>query len=320
MINKGALKDKQSKFIDNPMSEEIASFIIFLRREKGVSPNTVTGYVTDVTDYCNHLTKYYKIDDVSLIEKKHVENYLAYINKKKIASSTLARKVAAIKSFHRFLSLEFDCDDISLKLRTPKVSKKLPTVLSIEEISQMISHIETDTPMGLRNRAMIEVLYGSGLRISECLDLRTKDIHMNQGFIDIIGKGNKERIVPMSEESIVWLRKYITEGRIHFKKIPGDYIFVNYEGQPMTRQGAFKLIKTLARQASIDKEISPHTLRHSFATHLLDQGMDLRMVQELLGHEDISTTQIYTHIEQDRIKEIYENTHPRALKKGNKNV
>ena len=312
------MKDKQDSFLDNPMNEEISSFRYYLKREKGVSQNTILAYISDIVDYCNHLNKYYKITDVADIEKRHIQNYLGYLNKSEISSATLARKTTAIKCFHHYLATEFDeCSDVAIKIKTPKIDKKLPTVLTIEEVGKIIDSIPSETPIDLRNRAMMEILYGSGLRISELLSLTTKDLHLNQGFIDIIGKGNKERIVPMSETSIVAVRKYITEGRIHFKKLPGDLLFVNYEGKPLSRQGAFKLIKKLAFDVGITKEISPHTFRHSFATHLLESGMDLRMVQELLGHEDISTTQIYTHIEQSKIKNVYENTHPRAIKKGN---
>ncbi len=305
------------KDFDNPMNEEISSYEYHLKREKGLSNNTVTAYITDIKEYIFHLVKYYKIKNCEDIEKKHITNYLAYIKKDNLASATTARKTIAIRSFHKFLSIEFDeCDDIGKKVKTPKIEKKLPVTLSIDEVNKIIDSIETDTPLGLRNKAMLEILYGSGLRISELLDLRTKDIHLNQGFVNVIGKGNKERIVPLSETSIVAIRKYITEGRIHFAHLPGDLLFVNYEGKPLSRQGAFKLIKKLVTDVSISKEISPHTFRHSFATHLLEYGMDLRMVQELLGHEDISTTQIYTHIEQSKLKVIYENTHPRAMKKG----
>lgn len=311
------MQDKQDSFLDNPLNEEISSFRYYLQREKGSSPNTIQAYITDVIDYCNHLVKYYKILDVADIEKRHFQNYLAYIKKNDIKSATLARKISAIKSFHHYLAKEIDeCNDISLKIKTPKVEKKLPVVLSIDEVNTIIDSIDIDTPIGLRNKAMMELLYGSDLRISELLEVKTKDLHMTEGFINIIGKGNKERIIPLSGSSINIIRKYIIEARPHFKKKPGDLLFTNYEGNPMSRQGAFKLIKKITLDAGITKNISPHSFRHSFATHLLESGMDLRMVQEILGHEDISTTQIYTHIEQSKIKTIYENTHPRAMKKG----
>ena len=310
-------EDKKDSFLDNPMNEEISSFRYYLKHEKGSSNNTITAYITDITDYCNHLNKYYKIMDVADIEKKHFKNYVSYINKQNIQSSTLARKTTAIKCFHTFLSKEIDeCENIGIKIKVPKVDKKLPVVLTIDEVNTIIDGIDTSNAIGLRNKAMMEVVYGSGLRVSELLNLKTKDIHMNQAFLNIIGKGDKERIVPLSESAIVALREYITKGRIEFKHLPGDYLFLNYQGRQMSRQGAFKLMKELTKNAGITKEISPHTFRHSFATHLLESGMDLRMVQELLGHEDISTTQIYTHIEQSRLKDVYKNTHPRAMKKG----
>lgn len=302
---------------DNPMEEDLASFCYYLKRERGLSMNTVCAYERDIRDYLNHLAKYYSLVDTTEIEKRHIQNYLAYIQKENLASASLARKATAIKCFHHYLSHELeDMEDVGKKIHVPKVDKKLPTVLTVSEVNQILESIEIETPIGLRNRAMMELLYGSGLRISELLDLRTKDLHMNQGFVNIIGKGNKERIVPMSEESVLIIRKYITQSRVTFPNLPGDLLFVNYKGEPMSRQGAFKLVRKLAIDAGVTKELSPHTFRHSFATHLLESGMDLRMVQDLLGHEDISTTQIYTHIEQEKLKNIYEHTHPRAMKKG----
>ena len=171
-----------------------------------------------------------------------------------------------------------------------------------------------DEPLELRNKAMLELLYGSGLRISELLNLRLQDLHINMGFINVVGKGNKERIVPIGEEGQISLKDYLDKGRPHLKKIPGDILFVNSRGNEISRVGFYKVLKKLSVKAGLMKDISPHTLRHSFASHLLENGVDLRMVQELLGHEDISTTQIYTHISKKQLKEVYEEFHPRSKK------
>lgn len=178
----------------------------------------------------------------------------------------------------------------------------------------MLDSIETKTPLGLRNKAMIETLYASGLRISELVGLKTSDVHLREKYIVVVGKGNKERMVPLGEMAILALRNYIEKGRPLLAKKPGNILFYNYQGNPISRQSLYKYIVKLAAENGITKEISPHTIRHSFATHLLEGGTDLRIVQELLGHEDISTTQIYTHIDRLRLKEMYEHTHPLALK------
>ena len=230
------------------------------------------------------------------------------------------RKIIAIKNFHKFLYNEKICkNDVSYYIDLPKLDSKLPTVLSEEEINKMINSIDTSDIIGKRNRAMLELLYSSGLRISELLDLKIGDLHMNEKYLNVIGKGDKERIIPIGEMAIVALRDYIENARSKISKKPGQWLFYNYQGNKMSRQGFFKYLKKLAIDNGITKNISPHTIRHSFATHLLANGADLRIVQELLGHEDISTTQIYTHIDKSHLKEMYLNTHPLKNKGEDKN-
>lgn len=178
----------------------------------------------------------------------------------------------------------------------------------------MIDSIPNETPLDLRNKAIMETLYASGLRITELIELKTSDIHLMEKYIVVVGKGDKERMVPLGDMAVIALRNYIEKGRPFLSKKPGNTLFYNYQGNPISRQALYKYIVKLAADNGITKEISPHTIRHSFATHLLEGGIDLRIVQELLGHEDISTTQIYTHIDRSRLKEMYENTHPMALK------
>ena len=287
----------------------------YLRITKRSAKNTILSYNTDLTEYIEFIEKNYGFRDPNQIEKQHIRNFMARLKRKNNTASSVSRKLSAIRSFHKFLLIEKLVDEnVSLGISLPKQAKKLPVVLSIEEVEQLIDATNGTKLLDLRNRAMLELLYGSGLRITELLDLRLRDLHVNMGFIDVIGKGNKERIVPIGEEAALAITEYITKARTHLKKIPGDILFVNSRGSEISRVGFYKTLKKLATHAGIEKEISPHTLRHSFASHLLENGVDLRMVQELLGHEDISTTQIYTHISRKQLKAVYEQYHPRSKK------
>lgn len=285
----------------------------FLTNEKGSAKNTISSYLRDLNQYTLFLEKYHKITKPKDIERKHVENYMRTL-KARIAAKSQARKLTAIKSFHHFLVLEREVDfDVTANFQAPKIEKKLPEVLSVDEVLKILKQVDARKPIGMRNAALLELIYGSGLRVSELLDIKMEDIHISQGYIIVRGKGDKERLVPISDMSISTLRKYITDGRptiLGKEKTP--YLFLNQKGSRLSRQGFFKLLKKLANDAGVTTECSPHTLRHSFATHLLENGMDLRTLQTLLGHEDISTTQIYTHISQKRLKEIYQAAHPRA--------
>ena len=285
----------------------------YLKKEKGSSKNTVSAYMRDLEQYSLFLDKYHQIKKPSQIHKKHIEGYLKSLDKR-VSSKTVARKLTAIKSFHHFLALEKEVDiDITKDFSTPKSSKTLPKVLSVDQVVSLLEQVDKDSDLGLRNKALLELIYGSGLRVSELLDIQIEDIHLNQSYVIVHGKGSKERMVPISDMANIALRKYMAEGRPNLlkdRKI--THVFLNQNGQRLSRQGFFKVLKKLALDAGINSECSPHTLRHSFATHLLENGMDLRTLQTLLGHEDISTTQIYTHISQKRIKEIYKKAHPRA--------
>lgn len=285
----------------------------YLKKEKGSSKNTISAYVRDLEQYRLFLEKYHQVKKPSHIQKKHIEGYLKSLDKR-VSSKTIARKLTAIKSFHHFLALEKEVDiDITKDFSTPKSSKTLPKVLSVDQVVSLLEQVDKDSDLGLRNKALLELIYGSGLRVSELLDIQIEDIHLNQSYVIVHGKGSKERMVPISDMANIALRKYMADARPNLlkdRKI--THVFLNQNGQRLSRQGFFKVLKKLALDAGIDSECSPHTLRHSFATHLLENGMDLRTLQTLLGHEDISTTQIYTHISQKRIKEIYKKAHPRA--------
>ena len=301
------MKNKENELV----FYEITDFIYYLEDEKRLSYNTILAYKTDILEYQNFLVKYQQISDVRDITKDMIVKYIASLKRANLAKRTITRKIIVIKSFHKFLVNEQILKtDEAYYVDLPKRDEVLPVVLTEEEINRMLSSIDTSSNIGKRNRAMVELLYSCGLRISELLDLKIGDIHMNERYLNVIGKGDKERIVPIGEMAIVALRDYIENARSQISKKPGSILFYNYQGNKMSRQGFFKYLKKLALEAGIDKVISPHTIRHSFATHLLANGASLRIVQELLGHEDISTTQIYTHIDKSHLKEMYEHTHP----------
>ncbi|MDY0074500.1 MAG: site-specific tyrosine recombinase XerD [Acholeplasmataceae bacterium] len=285
----------------------------YLKNEKGSSKNTIDSYMRDLNQYTQFLERIHGVKKPDEIEKMHIDSYMRSL-KRQMTTKSMARKLTAIRSFHHFLLLEKEVEtDVCKSIQSPKIEKHLPHVLSVDEVMKILGCIDVSKPLGLRNIALLELIYGSGLRVSELLDIEIQDIHLNQGYILVKGKGSKERMVPISDPAIVAIRNYMIKGR---EQLLGDkrsnILFLNLSGTRLSRQGFFKLLKKLASDAGVTTECSPHTLRHSFATHLLENGMDLRTLQSLLGHEDISTTQIYTHISQQRIKEIYKKAHPRA--------
>lgn len=291
----------------------LKDYAYYLKNEKGSSQNTIESYLRDLDQYTQFLEKVHGVKKPDQIEKMHIESYMRSL-KRHMTTKSMARKLTAIRSFHHFLFLEKEVDeDVVKAIESPKIEKHLPQVLSVDEVMAILNQIDLSKPLGLRNQALLELIYGSGLRVSELLDIEMEDIHLNQGYIMVKGKGSKERMVPISDPAVVALRNYIIKGRdVFLQDHKTSYVFINQQGSRLSRQGFFKLLKKLASDAHIQTDCSPHTLRHSFATHLLENGMDLRTLQTLLGHEDISTTQIYTHISQKRIKEIYQNAHPRA--------
>lgn len=295
---------------------EFSQFAFYLETEKHLSANTISAYMTDLKDYGKFLKKYCHIEFISEVGEVEVNKYILSLKRKDMAKKTIQRHITALKMFHKFLIDEQLTYENPMKLiQGVKLDKKIPEVLSVDEVNRMIESIETDNPIGIRNKAILEVLYGSGLRVSELTNLKLSNLHMNAKYISVIGKGDKERIVPMGESEIVALRKYIEEARPALSKNKNSNIlFLNYQSNALSRVSVFKIIKDIAKKNGIMKEISPHTLRHSCATHLLQNGVDLRIVQEFLGHEDISTTEIYTHIDKSHLKEVYNNAHPLAHK------
>lgn len=298
---------------------EIEDFRYYLEVDKRLSLNSVKSYLTDLKKYEAFLIKYQNVFSVDDITSDMIEKYILSLKRGGFSKSSIQRKIVCIKEFHKFLHDEGIVKTNPAKfIGNVKKDKTLPEVLTVNEVDKMISSIDTQTDIGIRNKAMLELLYGSGLRVSELVNLKINDIHLRGMYIKILGKGNKERELPLSENAVIAIRNYIENSRPKMLKSAfSDILFLNYLGKPLSRQSVFKLIKELALENGINKEISPHTLRHSFATHLLEAGVDLRYVQEMLGHEDISTTQIYTHLENNHLKEVVNTMHPLS-KKGDK--
>ena len=266
---------------------------------------TVSSYIEDIYKYLEY-TENNKIKTALNIEYQDITNYLKYLDNNNYETSSIIRKIVSIKLFHKYLSEEYKIKDVSSKIINPKLRRKLPNILTIEEVDNLLD-IKLNTPFDYRNKAMLELMYSSGLRVSELVDLKLNNIDLDNGYVRCLGKGKKERIIPIGEIAIEYLKKYINEYRNRMKK--GYYtenVFLNNHGKNITRQGFFLIIKNIAKEKNIDKNITPHMLRHSFATHLLNNGANLRTIQEMLGHSSITTTQIYTNVSNDIIKENYE--------------
>lgn len=297
-----------------PMEEKRNDFIHYLLVERGLSQNTIESYERDLTNYIQFLQEKEQVHKVKEINRYMILRYIYSLKDEGKAQSTISRNLSSIRAFHHFLLRESHVNsDPTLHIEMPRPEKKLPKVLSTSEVEALLAASVKNPYLNIRNKTMLEVLYATGLRVTELVQLTLSDIHLHMGFLRCIGKGNKERIVPLGSAAIEMLEQYIQEARpILLKKKRHDVLFVNHHGNPMSRQGFWKIIKHLAKEANIKKELTPHTLRHSFATHLLENGADLRSVQEMLGHADISTTQIYTHVTKTRMKEVYAKYHPRA--------
>ncbi len=287
-------------------------YIHHLAVERGLSDNTLSSYLSDLEIFNTFLTER-NINSIEQIDNQILIDYLLELKKQNKAPATINRNKAAIKGFLRFLINEGIIEkNPSENLETPRLSRKLPKVLSMEQIDNLLKRPRIKTDIGLRDRAMLEVLYASGLRVSELIALDLGDLELDKGFVRCVGKGSKERIVPLGSMAIFYVKQYLEQSRVKLVKKPGEKaLFVNNLGNRLTRQGLWKIIKKYAKGAGVG-EITPHTFRHSFATHLLENGADLRAVQEMLGHADITTTQIYTHLTKSHIKEVYDRTHPRA--------
>lgn len=295
------------------LHDAMEDFFHFLIIERGLADNTITSYRRDISQYVDYLNEQEKAD-WQAVNRNDIVAYLYLLKKQGKSASTIARTISSVRSLHQFLIREqLVTIDASLLIETPKLDRLLPDVLSAAEI-ELLLDVKGDKPLDLRNKAMVELLYATGLRVSELTDLNIGDVHLMMGFVRCFGKGGKERIVPLGDIAKVALEEYLTHARPVLTKKQGseNRLFVNHHGRPLSRQGFWKVLKGLTTKAGLLKEVTPHTLRHSFATHLLENGADLRAVQEMLGHADISTTQIYTHVSKTRLKDMYEQFHPRA--------
>ena len=295
-----------------------SNFINYCEYEKGLSLNTRKSYLYELNDYLQFLEKEYGITNTSSIKKEHIEAYLKDCYQRLETSKTVAHKLTTVRNFHQYLEKEEQAtQNPTVFIDRPKTTKSLPKCLSIEEVDKLLD-IPLNTPFDYRNKAMLELMYGSGLRVSELINLTVYDLDFNNATIIIKGKGNKERLVPLGEVAIYYLEQYLTQRPALMKKKRCDALFLNARGTAISRQGFFKNLKAILRSKGLNENISPHTLRHSFATHLLEGGADLRSIQLMLGHSDISTTKIYTHITNDKIKQDYLQNHPRSKKGDDK--
>ncbi|MDD4495755.1 MAG: site-specific tyrosine recombinase XerD [Eubacteriales bacterium] len=294
------------------MDALVSSFVGFLKNDKHLSLNTLQSYKRDIEQYISYL-KEMKINDITVTKKATVIAYLLHLKKLSRATSTISRSLASIRSFYQYLTkIDIMYEDPTIALESPKVEKKLPQILSTKEVELLLDQPKCVDLKGYRDKAMLELLYATGIRVSELISLDLEDINLESGFIKCT-KGVRERIVPIGSIAIHTVMEYMKRSRpllIHDKS--QQALFVNINGGRLTRQGFWKIIKQYKNLAKINKEITPHTLRHSFAAHLLENGADLRSIQEMLGHSDISSTQIYTQIAQNKIKDVYKKTHPRA--------
>jgi integrase/recombinase XerD len=280
-----------------------------------MSAHTISAYINDIKkleQYLNFADKKYDVDQVT---NEDIKLFISWINDLGMQASTQARVLSGVKSFFGFLLLEGNIiEDPTLLIEMPRMAKNLPDTLSVEEINAILSVIDSSKPEGMRNKAIIEILYGCGLRVSELTMLKISNVFVKEEYLKVIGKGNKERIIPIGSTALKFLKIYLDEVRVHLKveTINEDYIFLNRLGTPLSRISVFNLVKDLVERAGIKKIVSPHTFRHSFATHLIEGGADLRAVQEMLGHSSIITTEIYTHINRDYLKGIITEFHSRS--------
>lgn len=291
----------------------LMDYLHYLKVERGLSENTINSYGIDLKLFLEYLREN-EIPSFKQVNKEVIVNYMQSEKNNNKANSSILRSVSSLRKFFQYLAQEKIIEkDPMLLIDTPKKKQHLPQVLTKDEVEKLLRSPNTGQVLGLRDRVMLELMYATGLRISEIINLKLEDLHLTMGTLQTLGKGHKERIVPVGDEAIKWVNRYLEEARPKLlKQKRSNYLFLNFHGNNLTRQGVWKNLKAEVRKAGIQKNITPHTLRHSFATHILENGADLRIVQELLGHADISTTQIYTHLSNKQLADIYNRAHPRA--------
>jgi integrase/recombinase XerD len=311
---KRRLQYEKPEQLKTPFDRQRQAYLLFLRLEKSLSNNTITAYTFDLDRYGAFLSEQ-GISSAQEVLEEHVRTFFQQLAKMGLSARSMARTLSAVRGFHRFLlSEEWTNHDPTQNLEPPKRSKSLPEVLSLAEVELILRQPDVSKRLGIRDRAILEVLYATGVRVSELVQLKQADLLFEEELILVFGKGSKERLVPIGKSAREWVRKYQQETRIHLAKLhrSRDVLFLNARGGPMTRRSIWNIVAKYAKAAAIKRDVHPHTFRHSFATHLLEGGADLRAVQEMLGHADISTTQIYTHIDREYLKEVHRTYHPRA--------
>lgn len=306
--------------VSSLLTDSIEDYLDYLTSERGLSENTVASYRGDLAQYAAHLAKS-GITDPSRIAERDVREYIGGGIISGLSPRSAARRLSCLRGYHAFLPLALlergegkNYTDPTLHMETPKMSRRLPDVLAVHEMEKLLNAPDTATPLGTRDRAMLEMAYGAGLRVSELIGLELSNLFLEDSYIRVFGKGSKERIVPVGNTAIEWTEQYRRDVRpdLIARGTLTDVLFLNARGRPLTRMGFWKILQKQVGRSSVRERVKPHTLRHSFATHLLEGGADLRAVQEMLGHADISTTQIYTSVDREYLKEIHRTFHPRG--------
>jgi integrase/recombinase XerD len=302
------------KLHDSDLDAQIARYIDFLMIEKNLSAQTLASYKYDFAKYSGYLAAC-GIKKVAGIREEHIGKFVSSLYEKGLTPRSIARTLSAIRGFHRYLISEEETrNDPTQVTDTPKQDKNLPDTLTIAEVDEILNQPRITDKLGIRDRAILETLYATGIRVSELVNLKQSDVMPDERLVLVYGKGSKERFVPIGRSALQWINEYLKKTRIHMIKQgkSQDYLFLNIRGSKLTRDMVLKIVVKYSKAAGIKKNVHPHTFRHSFATHLLEGGADLRVVQEMLGHADISTTQIYTHIDREYLKEVHRTFHPRG--------
>jgi integrase/recombinase XerD len=296
------------------MIDNLRSYIHYLKLEKNASKNTIASYQLDLSRYLDYM-KYQGIERLDDVLEKQIVKFLSSLAENGLSPRSVARNISSIKMFHKYLAGEGILkSNPAENIDTPKQSKTLPDVLNPDEVELIISQPNSMEPAGIRDRAILETMYATGMRVTEVITIKQRDVYADEGIVRVFGKGSKERLVPIGRSALEWIKRYRNEVRSEIA-VSGrgqDVLFLNLRGKPMSRMAVWNIVRACTLKSGIKKEIHPHTFRHSFATHLLEGGADLRAVQEMLGHSDISTTQIYTHIDREYLKEVHKTFHPRG--------
>jgi integrase/recombinase XerD len=297
-----------------PLRDQLRRFLNFLRLEKNLSPHTIASYSYDLKKYSDFLARTSLVGAAD-VRTDHIDTFLNELHRSSLRPKSVSRTLSTLRGFHRYLVGEGEGgDDPTESIDAPKLPRTLPGVLTIQEVDRILRQPDTSEDIGLRDRAILETLYATGMRVSELVNVKQSDLMFNEGIVLVYGKGSKERLVPIGSSARNWIEKYRTQARSRFagKHKSEDAVFLNNRGTKLTRSMIFRIVDRYTTAAKIGKAVHPHTFRHSFATHLLEGGADLRAVQEMLGHADISTTQIYTHIDREYLKEVHRTFHPRG--------